>query len=256
MKLSAGRKMKRGDTIIEVIFAITVFCLVSVLTITMMNHGLATGTASLELTLARQEMDAQAEAIRFIHDAYEAERNLPEANRIYTDLWLQIKDMTRNVVPPFKTDGTTCSTNSDDPHSLDFNHTQIGGVTVPQFVINARKIDPTNIDATIINSNNNLNRFTTTPLFPRLVYGRDDSSPIEEGTDSNQIVNENQTLAQASSNKVIRSEGVWVQAVQMANSPSVDFHIRACWSSPGRPVVSTLGTIVRIYDLNVVEEGQ
>jgi len=71
---------KRGDTIIEVMFAIAVFSLVAVLTISMMNLGTANAEGSLELTTARHELNSQAEALRFIHSAYTAELALPECN--------------------------------------------------------------------------------------------------------------------------------------------------------------------------------
>ena len=61
--------MKKGDTIIEVIFAISVFAMVAVTSIVLMNRGLATTQSSLELTLARNEIDSQASALRFMHAA-------------------------------------------------------------------------------------------------------------------------------------------------------------------------------------------
>ena len=65
---------KRGDTLIEVTFAIAVFCLVSAITMMVMNSDLAAMQATMELTMARNEIDAQAEAIRFIHNNYNSER--------------------------------------------------------------------------------------------------------------------------------------------------------------------------------------
>ena len=66
---------KRGDTLIEVMFAVAVFGLGAVGAIALMNTGLASVQNSLETTMARQEIDAQAEALRFIHDAYLTEPN-------------------------------------------------------------------------------------------------------------------------------------------------------------------------------------
>ena len=60
----------RGDTIIEVILALTIFSLVTVITITMMNLGIANAENALEVTTARNELNAQAEALRFIHSSY------------------------------------------------------------------------------------------------------------------------------------------------------------------------------------------
>jgi type II secretory pathway pseudopilin PulG len=68
MRLSPTRRSERGDTIIEVIFAVVIFALVAVGSLTIMNQGIATAERALEVTLVRQQMDAQAEALRYIHD--------------------------------------------------------------------------------------------------------------------------------------------------------------------------------------------
>lgn len=51
---------------------------------------------------------------------------------------------------------------------------------------------------------------------------------------------------------VPQAEGVWIQAVRSALSEQeagyYDFHITACWNSPGQTPPVTLGTIVRIYE--------
>ena len=60
----------RGDTLIEVLFAVTVFSLVAVGGMAIMNQGTALAQRSLELTLVREEIDTQAETLRFIHDSY------------------------------------------------------------------------------------------------------------------------------------------------------------------------------------------
>lgn len=61
---------QRGDTLVEVLFAVAVFSLVAVGGMSVMNAGLSTVQRSLEQTLAREEMDSQAEVIRFMHDSY------------------------------------------------------------------------------------------------------------------------------------------------------------------------------------------
>lgn len=62
----------RGDTIIEVLFAITVFSLIAVSSLSLMNQGTAAAQRSLELTLVRQQIDSQAEALRYIQASYVA----------------------------------------------------------------------------------------------------------------------------------------------------------------------------------------
>ncbi len=64
-----------GDTIVEVLFAVAVFSLVAVGALSIMNQGVAMAQRSLETTLARQQMDAQAEALRYIQNAYVASQD-------------------------------------------------------------------------------------------------------------------------------------------------------------------------------------
>ncbi len=68
--LRKGRGLRRGDTIVEVLFAVTVFSLVAVAGISLMNKGLSTSQRSLEITAVRQQIDGQAEALRFLHGSY------------------------------------------------------------------------------------------------------------------------------------------------------------------------------------------
>lgn len=59
---------KRGDTIVEVILAFAVFAVLSVGAVTVMNRGVAMAERSLETTLVREQMDAQAEILRYARD--------------------------------------------------------------------------------------------------------------------------------------------------------------------------------------------
>lgn len=62
------KKFQRGDTIIEVIVAFTVFALLAVSTMYLMNRSLSAGQRSLEITLVRQQVDTQAELLRYVRD--------------------------------------------------------------------------------------------------------------------------------------------------------------------------------------------
>lgn len=79
MRLAAGRKMDRGDTIIEVIFAVVIFALVAITSLSIMNQGIVTGEKSLEVTLVRLQMDAQAEGLRYIHESVVADPTSEQA---------------------------------------------------------------------------------------------------------------------------------------------------------------------------------
>lgn len=63
---------ERGDTLIEVLFAVTVMSLVIVMSLSIMNQGTSASLRSLQITLVRQEIDSQAEALRFLNSAYVA----------------------------------------------------------------------------------------------------------------------------------------------------------------------------------------
>lgn len=66
------KRFSRGDTLVEVLFAVTVFSFVAVGALSIMNQGTAASQRSLETTLVRQQIDAQAEALRFMHSSYVA----------------------------------------------------------------------------------------------------------------------------------------------------------------------------------------
>lgn len=65
-------RMHKGDTLIEVLFAITTMSLIIVLSLSLMNQGTAASVRSLQITLARQQIDSQAETLRFLNSAYVA----------------------------------------------------------------------------------------------------------------------------------------------------------------------------------------
>lgn len=72
-----NKTMSRGDTIIEVMLAITIFAMLSVGALTLMNRGVASAQDALETTLVRQQIDGQAETLRFLHQAYMLNPNAP-----------------------------------------------------------------------------------------------------------------------------------------------------------------------------------
>lgn len=61
-------KFNRGDTLVEVLLGVTIFSLVAVIALETMNRGMAIAQYSLETTLVRQQVDAQAEILRYAHD--------------------------------------------------------------------------------------------------------------------------------------------------------------------------------------------
>ena len=58
------------------------------------------------------------------------------------------------------------------------------------------------------------------------------------------------------SGKISQAQGIWIEAIasnltgdsQKDNTRYIDFHIMACWESPGQGPPITIGTIVRLYE--------
>ena len=59
-----GKKL--GDTLVEVTIAIGIFSMVAVAIVAVVSSGSSGAQSTLENTVAREEIDAQAEALRFI----------------------------------------------------------------------------------------------------------------------------------------------------------------------------------------------
>lgn len=110
-------RSQRGDTLIEVLFAITVLSLVVVLSLSIMNQGTAASLRSLQITLVRQEIDSQAEALRFLNSAYVATyqngyappTSDTSAPAQYYRIIQDIKNKADRSVSTFGSTGETCN---------------------------------------------------------------------------------------------------------------------------------------------------
>ncbi len=202
---------QRGDTIVEVLFAVTVFALVAVGSLMIMNQGISSTQRSLEITLVREQIDAQAEAIRYIHKAYVAAFQRDGAAPTGTAAeWTAMTSKTTgkgaNVPSEFAiTPGGRCPTTAPGERP---------------FLLNARK-------ASILSSAPSMTApaGASVPPYAQIIYNPDSS--------------------------INATYGLWVEAIPSSGSDGpgfVDFHIRACWESAGSDIPSTLGTIVRLYE--------
>jgi hypothetical protein len=190
---------QRGDTIIEVLFAVTIFCLVAIGGLSIMNQGTAMAQRALEIGLVRQQMDAQADALKFLNHAYVADYG---KRGQATTQWQQIIEQ-------------SAVTQAQDFSSVVENdECRLPGASGQAFALDISKLD-----------------------------GNPKIAPTTDVT----------TYAQVRSKEgVATAEGLWVQAVRSPASDDrpgfYDFHIRACWVSPGQVRPVTLGTIVRLYE--------
>lgn len=253
-------KTKRGDTFIEVMFALAVFSLVAVLSIAMMNSGIATSERSLEIVTARNELNAQAEALRFIHGAYTDELSLPECSSVsagqkcqkYAALWNTIIAGAKNPYDPNDSNNdsnysipsplTSCQDvyDNDDALLKDNN----------AFIINTRAINSdTPLSAYVpvtqraVGSNNSL--FQPALLNARIVFTNQTGKYDEDDGDSSaDVLSTNPTEYR----NVGQVDGIWVVAVKDEQARYYDFYIQTCWYGSGMRAPTSLDTIVRLYN--------
>ncbi len=218
-----GRKNSfRGDTLIEVLFAISIFSLVAVGGLSIMNQGSETAQRALEITLVRNEMDSQAETLRFLNSSYIAayQPGISDYTSISTPAqqWLELVDdengyVTTDSISKFGSSSTCPQT-----------YTELNDLRNKSFVLDVKKALV--VPLTVGN-------FSPAQTFSQLYYTYDSVS--------NSYTTFN------------KSYGLWIEAIKsgdasQTNADYIDFNIRACWDSPGMYVPMTMGTIVRLYE--------
>ena len=271
-------QIKRGDTLVEVVFAIAIFALVAIISINAMNGGLSVAQQSLEITMTRNEMDAQAEALRFVHNAFALERELVVEKQQYRDLWYKLtRDSNSGIEPGMANTPDALPeltvTSCNQIYENGGGKSIIGNNDLTAFVMNTRAIDPDDktFAPTITNEGARLDQivvstkvsnassvFTETAVNPRLIF-TDRQSVGLEPTENN---SDAQLAEQGEFRYLAKAEGIWIIAVKDKSRSSgvtnatpefFDFHIRSCWFGPGATAPSTIGTIVRLYNPEVVE---
>ncbi|MBR2795722.1 InlB B-repeat-containing protein [Candidatus Saccharibacteria bacterium] len=230
-------KKRVGDTLIEVTLAIGIFSMVAIAVVAVMTGGTSSAETALETTLAREEIDTQAEALRFIHSAFiagaEADTDDP-----YVGLWSDI--ISRAIDPKTNTDYLSYSPKTCQEVQNSSTLKNYG------FIINPRALGTNPAGAYVPYSS----IFRTASTFPRLVY-----NTVGEmlGTDI--------LVGQPIGNAVSRVEGIYVIAVKDNNSTQIvgdtspskgsgfyDFYIRTCWYGAGANTPSTISTVIRLYN--------
>lgn len=214
----------RGDTIIEVLFAITIFSLVVVSGLSIMNKGVAASQRALEISLVRQQIDAQAEVLRFINSSYISAYN---SGIGIGPLYASGADGTENRYPPGS---------PEDQWGL-----------MTKYIIESNKTNITDFGSIASGAN-------CPSVQPAYSFAFNTKTASFE-----KLTNDNFKLASSFSqvrfkpspnDKVVESyDGIWIEAIRHEQSPKyIDFHIRACWISIGQAIPVTIGTIVRLYE--------
>ncbi|MDO4611293.1 MAG: type II secretion system protein [Candidatus Saccharibacteria bacterium] len=247
-------KKKVGDTLIEVTLAIGIFSMVAITVASVVNGSTSSAQVALETTVTREQIDAQAEALRFIHNSYIAGNAANETgDDAYLNLWKEITSHAKDRGESLEYNPATCAEIYDNKNNLmsqgafviDINNIAKVGTIDPDQLI----ITPTN--------DNGTNKFFAAATYPRLVYSGQASST--GGDDA--------LLGQGTGTKLERVEGLFIVPFKDQRSTSVvengtvnpskaayyDFYIRSCWYGPGADRPSTISTVVRLYDPNIGE---
>ena len=251
---SIRAKFHRGDTLIEVIFAISVFSLVAVISLSAMNQSIETAQGSLEVTMARNEIDAQAEALRFIHNSFLSEREYAESEQVYKSLWKRLTDS--SVSGGLSNDYTDVPDLTYENCSVPYDNTNPKSIqSIHGFVVNTRKIDPKNANNTIIAYSSD--KFSPTNLYPRIIYSNTGYKNDNQNSDDDILASGQKYTT------VANVDGIWVASIAgVRNGNAIytgvpeyyDFHIRTCWYAPGSSTPSTIGTIIRLYNPELLEK--
>lgn len=241
--------VKKGDTLIEVMLAVGIFSMIAISIAAVMSNGTSGAQTALESTIAREEIDTQAEALRFIHSAYIADKN--SNNPRFIELWkkiteekaIQIGALPEQYKEVLNFAPLDCRTlyQGEDAEAKKY-----------AFIINPRMLGSftkDNIGQVLIGFNET--NFQPATTYPRLIFGTSTKNSEQGG------------LAQEfQNNELFRAEGIYIIAVKDKDTTTIvgtpdsdsktsafyDFYIRTCWYGSGSDEPSTISTVIRLYD--------
>ncbi|MBQ9018230.1 hypothetical protein IJ117_00495 [Candidatus Saccharibacteria bacterium] len=263
-------RIKKGDTLIEVAIAIAIFSLVAISVVAVVNGSTSASQSALEITVSREEIDTQAEALRFIQNSYMAggQSNVT-ANEKYKFIWEAITaravdnsknptlfEQVLNYNPPtcselydVSSDTTSRIFNENafiiNTHMLGYEGSGRDMNNDPRFI----RSDASRVIATPSRSNNA--PFYPAATYPRLIYGTDTNALLDDT--NSKVLN--------------RVEGIYIVAVKDNQTTTIvnngvpvsrqsafyDFYIRTCWFGPGADRPSTVSTVVRLQDPTLID---
>ena len=247
-------KLKKGDTLIEVALAIGIFSLVAISIVSVVTASTSGAQSSLEATVAKEEVDSQAEALRFIHESYlSGSQDNAAGNDRYTKVWQALIAGAKDQADSLVFRPATCkelyeSGKLDSQGAFLINLRQLGQIELSSELTS---FIPGNIVMRPTASDNGI--FTTATTYPRLLYGglADNASLLAEASDESEVLT--------------RAEGIYIVAIKDQESTVIvddtgtakkaayyDFYIRTCWFSPGADRPSSTSTVVRLYDPSVI----
>ena len=238
-----NKKAKKGETLVEVLASVAIFGFVSVLTVGLMSSTLASSQGVLERTVVRNEIDAQAEAIRYVYDSYNNERRADNISQgKYSLIWGAIIDgayTSESSLPkwPVEKCEDAYSNTAGNYYvgkkkilntrllAADDGHSTFGGI-----------LDILRDDRIMLSSFLSSDRFVPATVYSRNVYYANDVS----------VVDADEMVSDKDFTRLKKAEGIWFYAAK--GDHYYDFYIQACWNEPGKDKPATLDTVIRLYN--------
>ena len=243
--------VKKGDTLVEVLLAVGIFSMIAISVVAVMSGGTSSAQTALETTLAREEIDAQAEALRYIHDSYINDKNSNNSELSTVALWRRIINQDNVYVPSgdkkdedlLQYSPTTCPTSASE-------------LPANAFILDTRALNLLGA-AAYKSVKDDANVFAPATTFPRLIFGTG---------------SENSLIESDTSTALSRAEGIYVIAVADRDTTTVldvdgnpvnnqgievfrpaffDFYIRTCWYGTDAETASTISTVIRLHNPDV-----
>ena len=254
--------VKKGDTLIKVMLAVGIFSMIAIAVVAVMSGGTSSAQTALETTLAREEIDAQAEALRFIQSSY-LTGGRDNENNPYATLW---KAITNNANDQNNVSDELLKYTPSSCSEL-YNPSKANNIfSQKAFILNTRMLGSLSSDADkkeqnkeaikkifySADENNQKEVFNEAQIYPRLIYGANQEE-----------ANQNNSLIDDSSNNLISAEGIYIIAVKDQKTTQIvdikettpantaafyDFYIRTCWYGSDADRPSTISTVIRLYD--------
>lgn len=203
------QKFLRGDTMVEVMLAMTFFSLVTVGIYALVRTSFISTNESLEYNQVRNYIDSQATNLRFLQASYMGSYNNGSAVNGPGLKWKTLRDKIISNSPAVVTDfGVGTSTCPNIPTT--------------SFVLNPKTSD-------IVFADDGTGRFKSNfSGLSRLEYNDDNSISNIYG---------------------IWIEAKRDTSSSGGSTYFIDFYIRSCWYRLGSSSANTLATIVRLYDI-------
>ena len=267
MCYNENMRKRNGDTLIEVTLAVGIFSLVAIAVVAVVNGSTSGAQTALETTLAREEIDTQAEVLRFIQSSYinsntaddeTVDRTNPKYK--YRLLWERIKSIAKKPTEINAGDLTYQPEKCQDLYNIPEGSEGTNQIMREgAFVINPQKLGVSMsaanwIDEIIIPAVSNRDKFKAATTYPHIIYGSNADESLVDNT-----------FGQG----VYRAEGIYVIAVSGPQTVVVndngtallektdpayyDFYIRSCWYESGATNPTTISTLMRLYNPDVIK---